>query len=100
MKISVTKIEDPGEDDHPDYPVVYFKGKSRSLDFAELWDDSADSDIRGTVRTTPEGEVRWTSYSIFSGEEKWKSEGIQIGGMKSGRGVVGNWFETYGALLP
>ncbi|KAM7195669.1 hypothetical protein V8F20_007413 [Naviculisporaceae sp. PSN 640] len=93
MKISVTDIEDPGEEDHPDYPVVHFKGKSRSLDYAELWDDSADSDIRGTVRTTLEGEVRWTSYSIFSGEERWKSEGIQIGGMKSGRGVVGNWFE-------
>ncbi|KAM7222780.1 hypothetical protein V8F06_001967 [Rhypophila decipiens] len=93
MKISVTKIEDPGEGDHPDYPVVTFSGKSRSLDASELWQDDADSDIRGTVRMTPEGEVRWTSYSIFEGEERWKSEGIQIGGLKSGRGVVGNWFD-------
>jgi hypothetical protein len=44
---------------------------------------------------TPEGEVRWTTYSIFDGEEKWKSEGIQLGGIRSARGVVGNWFDRY-----
>jgi hypothetical protein len=44
---------------------------------------------------TPEGEVRWTTYSIFSGQERWKSEGIQIGGRRSAKGVVGNWFEKY-----
>ena len=44
---------------------------------------------------TPEGEVRWTTYSIFNGEERWKSEGVQIGGRKSARGVVGNWFDKY-----
>src|SRR5512140_1592710 len=42
---------------------------------------------------TPEGEGRWTTYSIFDGEEKWKSEGIQLGGIRSARGVVGNWFD-------
>lgn len=26
-------------------------------------------------------------------EERWKSEGIQIGGMGSSRGVFGNWFD-------
>jgi len=55
--------------------------------------------IKGTARTTPEGEVRWTTYSIFSGQERWKSEGIQIGGRRSAKGVVGNWFEKY-ALNP
>jgi hypothetical protein len=26
-------------------------------------------------------------------EERWASEGIQIGGLRSGRGVLGNWFD-------
>jgi len=42
---------------------------------------------------TPHGEVRWTTYSVFQGEERWKSEGIQVGGPGSARGVIGNWFE-------
>jgi len=49
---------------------------------------------------TPEGDVRWTTYSIFNGEERWKSEGIQLGGVRSARGVVGNWFDKYTPLLP
>lgn len=49
--------------------------------------------LPGTVRCTPEGEVRWTTYSVFQGEERWKSEGIQVGGPGSARGVIGNWFD-------
>jgi hypothetical protein len=94
MRIRVTKIEEPSAAvDHPDYPVVHFEGFSRSLDGS--WDENADSDLRGTVRMTPEGEVRWTSVSIFDGEERWKSEGVQLGGVRSARGVVGNWFDRY-----
>ncbi|KAH0037062.1 hypothetical protein KCU78_g1789, partial [Aureobasidium melanogenum] len=26
-------------------------------------------------------------------EERWRSEGIQVGGIRSGRGVLGNWFD-------
>jgi len=37
--------------------------------------------------------VRWQSISIIGGTERWKSEGVQIGGKKSGRGVLGMWFE-------
>lgn len=47
----------------------------------------------GSVHLTPEGEVRWTTFSIFEGEERWRSEGIQIGGIRSARGVWGHWFE-------
>jgi hypothetical protein len=87
----VVKVEPPGADDDPDHPVTYFRGFSRALDGS--WDDNADADIRGTVRVTPEGEVRWTSYSFFQGEERWGSEGVQVGGIRSARGVVGNWFD-------
>ncbi|KAL1861671.1 hypothetical protein VTK73DRAFT_6979 [Phialemonium thermophilum] len=91
MKLHVTKIEPPGEGDGKDLPVVHFKGVSRALDGS--WDDNANSDIRGTVRLTPEGEVRWTTFSIFDGEERWRSEGIQVGGLRSARGVLGHWFD-------
>lgn len=91
MRVYVTKIEPPGASDHPDYPVVHFAGFSRSLDGS--WDGNADSDLRGTVRMTPQGEVWWTLLTILSGEERWKSEGIQLGGIQSARGVVGTWFD-------
>ncbi|KAH6635554.1 hypothetical protein B0J18DRAFT_419107 [Chaetomium sp. MPI-SDFR-AT-0129] len=91
MRIRVSKVEPPGPGDHPDHPVTYFTGFSRALD--GTWDDNADATICGTVRMTPEGEVRWTSYSVFLGEERWKSEGVQVGGVKSARGVVGTWFD-------
>ncbi len=30
-----------------------------------------------------------------SSEERWRSEGIQIGGVQSARGVMGTWFDKY-----
>jgi hypothetical protein len=51
------------------------------------------------VRQTPEGAIRWTTFSIFHGEERWRSEGIQVGGLRSARGVLGNWFDKYVFLL-
>jgi len=45
------------------------------------------------VRQTPSGAIRWTTFSIFHGEERWRSEGVQIGGLKSARGILGNWFD-------
>jgi hypothetical protein len=42
---------------------------------------------------TPHGNIHWTTFSIFHGEERWRSEGIQIGGVKSARGILGNWFD-------
>lgn len=50
---------------------------------------------KGTVRLTKDGEVRWTTWSIFHGDERWRSEGIQIGGPRSARGVFGTWFDRY-----
>lgn len=37
--------------------------------------------------------IRWTTFSVFHGEPRWKSEGVQIGGFKSARGILGNWFD-------
>lgn len=97
LRMRVDKIDPPGAGDHPNYPVVHFVGFSRALDGA--WDDNADSDLRGSVRMTPEGAVRWTTYSIFNGEERWKSEGVQLGGLRSARGVAGSWFDKHVSVL-
>lgn len=37
-------------------------------------------------------QVPADAFSRYS-EERWRSEGIQIGGPRSGRGVLGNWFD-------
>jgi hypothetical protein len=91
LKIRVSAIEDAGPDDMPGTKVVHFVGISRSMHTS--WDPNANSRIRGTVRTTREGAIRWTSFSIYHGEERWRSEGVQIGGIRSGRGVLGTWFD-------
>ncbi|KAK5165289.1 uncharacterized protein LTR77_009387 [Saxophila tyrrhenica] len=105
--LQVTKVEPPSdgddsgdeEEDGMDWsnfegerlPIVHFRGSSRSLHAS--WDPNANSRIRGTVRQTPEGEIRWTTFSIFHGEERWRSEGIQVGGIRSSRGILGSWFD-------
>ena len=45
------------------------------------------------MRTTPSGSIRWTTFSIYHGEERWRSEGVQVGGIQSARGVLGTWFD-------
>jgi len=45
MKIQVTKVEKPSEEDGQDLPVVYFKGSSSSV--RPSWDANANSKIRG-----------------------------------------------------
>ncbi|KAJ0115298.1 f-box domain-containing protein [Diaporthe amygdali] len=90
VKIRVTKIEPPGPEDGQALPVVHYEGFSKSLDSS--LDENANSGLTGSVRLTREGEVRWTSHSIFNGQERWRSESIQVGGLRSSK-VVGNWFD-------
>lgn len=47
MKITVTKIKPPGEDDGQELPVVHFKGISSAL--RPSWDPNANSKIRGQI---------------------------------------------------
>lgn len=67
MEINVTDIQPPGEDDGQELPVVHFTGTSRLLDAASALGVNTSSNIRGTVRLTKQGEVRWTTYSIYWG---------------------------------
>lgn len=45
MKLHVSKIEAPGEDDGKQLPVVHFQGKSSSI--RPSWDSNANSKIKG-----------------------------------------------------
>lgn len=65
MKLKSYKVEAPEENDGQALPVVHFRGTSHSTH--AHWDPNANSKIRGTVRLTKEGEVRWTSFSVFHG---------------------------------
>ncbi|RMD41048.1 hypothetical protein DV735_g4084, partial [Chaetothyriales sp. CBS 134920] len=101
LQLHVTKIEWPDDDDSNEHtnedniarnrPIVHFEGSSKSTHVP--WDPNANSTIRGTVRTTRTGDIRWTTLSVFQGEERWRSESIQIGGIRSGRGAIGTWFD-------
>lgn len=90
MRISVTSIESPGPNDGQTLPVVYFKGTSWPL-------NATDSDTpvvcKGSVRLTRQGDVRWSIVVMHQGDNHWRVEGVQLGGVRSARGVVGNWFE-------
>ncbi|KAE9380115.1 hypothetical protein N431DRAFT_323198 [Stipitochalara longipes BDJ] len=91
MELRAVRTEAPGPDDGQELPVVYFEGTAKSMH--TQWDPNANSRVRGSVRLTREGEVRWRSVSVYGGEERWASEGIQVGGLKSSRGVLGHWFD-------
>jgi hypothetical protein len=45
MKVRVTKIEPPGEEDGQDFPVVHFEGRSCSMHM--MWDPNANSRLTG-----------------------------------------------------
>ncbi|KAF2260667.1 hypothetical protein CC78DRAFT_536252 [Lojkania enalia] len=92
MRLQVTKVEPAGRFNNQKLPVVHFTGTCRSVDAS--WDPNANSKIKGIVQLTCENEVRWSTISIFyGGEERWASEGVQVGGANSKRGVIGTWFD-------
>jgi hypothetical protein len=76
LQLRVTAVDAPGPDDGQDLPVVHFEGGSRSTFMA--WDPNANSRIRGTVRQTPSGAIRWTTFSIFHGEVSKTQTHFQI----------------------
>ncbi|KAL8717874.1 MAG: hypothetical protein Q9225_004927 [Loekoesia sp. 1 TL-2023] len=91
MKLHVTKIEPAETQSICSLPTVHFEGTAYLIGDQRI--PGSDSIIQGKVSPTSDGEVRWTSVSILNGGERWKSEGVQIGGPNSARGVIGTWFD-------
>lgn len=60
-----------------------------SYNFAE----KVSSEVVTGIKPEDDLVIRWTTFSVFHGEERWRSEGVQIGGLKSARGILGNWFD-------
>ena len=56
-----------------------------------------------SLRTQSHRSDPFPSYYGIDGkssrEERWRSEGIQIGGVRSARGVLGYWFDKYVTLF-
>lgn len=49
------------------------------------------SSVRGMVQLTADDppEVRWTLVIRYAGEDRWRLEGVQVGGRGSKRGFFG-----------
>jgi hypothetical protein len=43
--------------------------------------------------STPDPPTPTPTNHLHSGEERWRSDGIQVGGLRSQRGVIGTWFD-------
>ncbi|KAK7605825.1 hypothetical protein JOL62DRAFT_616714 [Phyllosticta paracitricarpa] len=98
VRLQVTKIEPVVRDGEKQLPAVHFEGDSRvHEDFDAI--PGFYSMTKGHVRQNPEGEIRWTTMSNFNGEERWKTECIQVGGLRSERGVLGTWFDKDNANI-
>ncbi|KAA1083112.1 hypothetical protein PGT21_025338 [Puccinia graminis f. sp. tritici] len=105
LDLKVVSIGDPPEDDHThpvplclrtdliDRPPIFFRG---TLEFnvgakSRLLVGRGVPLVRGCVSMTLDGEVRWSLVSTFNGVDRWSSEGIQVGGVRSKWGVIGAW---------
>ena len=53
----------------------------------------ADDQCVSRVSTLPSLVTGLSITNDDSGEERWRSDGIQVGGVRSQRGVIGTWFD-------
>ena len=66
-------------------PRIHFSGTSTS---------PVPSTVKGSARLSPDGQVRVTYVIAYGGTDRWRLEGIQIGGIGGRRGVLGIWTEA------
>lgn len=94
-------------------PTIHLEGDMGGAEW-DAWDDTRR--LHGTVGMIADGSVRWCLVSLYclheykwteaeiftirltkystevgSDEDQWVSEGIQVGGVGSGIGVLGMW---------
>ncbi|KIO23080.1 hypothetical protein M407DRAFT_113448 [Tulasnella calospora MUT 4182] len=96
VELRITRIESFSDSRHSpaavrlNRPRIHFAGKSymphpHGPPAIEM------SRLRGFVECLASEDIRWQMISSYGGEERWSSEGVQIGGVGSARGVVGCW---------
>ncbi|KAI8445587.1 hypothetical protein BY996DRAFT_1943304 [Phakopsora pachyrhizi] len=75
----------------PQYlPPIYFKGSATS----SVNVGSQTGQVRGCVSCTKDKQVRWSVVRTAAGQDRWSSEGIQVGGIRSKWGVLGVWTDV------
>jgi len=70
--------------DDPQYPPLYFDGKSRGA-------NENEATVEGSVRMSTEGVALWRFVSVYDGNTQWSSEGVQLGNVASAMGIIGVW---------
>ncbi|KAF9015455.1 hypothetical protein BDQ17DRAFT_1269290 [Cyathus striatus] len=69
------------------YPPLYFVGSSKGV-------NGNEAVVEGFVQMAKDGKPRWQFMSIYDNSPQWSSNGVQIGEVGSGMGVVGVWTTT------
>ncbi|KAF7791513.1 hypothetical protein EIP86_002529 [Pleurotus ostreatoroseus] len=69
--------------DHPTRPIIHFEAGTER-----------QSVIKGWVKLTHQGVIRWHFQSGQGDQFIWNSEGIQVGSVRSAYGVLGSWSTT------
>ncbi|KAL9594896.1 MAG: hypothetical protein Q9219_006773 [cf. Caloplaca sp. 3 TL-2023] len=90
MELHVTIVEHSEFSECCNFPIAHFEGLQYSMTSQQ--DPDVDGTVTGNVSMTRDKEIRWTLHCTTNNGERWRSEGIQIGGPNSGRGVLGTYF--------
>ncbi|KAJ7071487.1 hypothetical protein C8F01DRAFT_1110734 [Mycena amicta] len=80
-------VNDPPSPTHPDYPTLFFGGKTRAISMSHHQQPT----VQGFVYMDMEGVARWKFTSIQAGDPQWCSEGVQMGNPGSAMGICGIW---------
>ncbi|KAH8922314.1 hypothetical protein BT69DRAFT_248748 [Atractiella rhizophila] len=78
------------------YPTLYFEGYRKSFVAP-----TAGMSVHGCVRLakpsdeSPVEIPHWTLVSGYGGLDRWRSEGVQPGGIGARTGIVGNWSSAF-----
>ncbi|KAF9479735.1 hypothetical protein BDN70DRAFT_672095 [Pholiota conissans] len=70
------------------FPPLAFSGTSKGV-------NGNEAAVEGYVVMGKDGILRWQLTSIYDNHPQWSSTGVQIGGPKSGMGIVGVWTTTH-----
>ncbi|KDN50200.1 hypothetical protein RSAG8_01536, partial [Rhizoctonia solani AG-8 WAC10335] len=83
ITLKITKSE-PADAPFEHRPILHFTGVGVS-------NDTLISGVRGFVRMTASGYVRWRVVTRYDTEDRWVTEAVQLGDAGSAAGFLGTW---------